>query len=60
MGDERSPGRQAKEQSQRAARYEKLDRNERGPHPSGASYEEKAKDARHAENIFRHVANIKR
>jgi hypothetical protein len=54
--NDKTPARQAKEQTQRAARYEKLERNDRGPHPSGASYGEKARDARHAANIFTYVA----
>jgi hypothetical protein len=54
--DEKSIARQAKEQTQRAARYEKLVRNDRGPHPSGASYAEKGRDARYAASIFTYVA----
>lgn len=55
---ERTIGQRVRDENQRAGRYEKLARKGRGPHPSGASYEEKARDAQHAGGLFRSIRRL--
>lgn len=55
MTGEKSNQKKAKEAGQTAARYEKLDR--KGHVGTGTtSYGERAKDKRHAQGIYRHLA----
>jgi hypothetical protein len=56
MAADKTPGRKALEQKQRAQRMDKLERKGRQPeHFKGGTPAEKAKDARHAEGMYRAV-----
>lgn len=59
MTNEKSPGRKAKEQDQRAARYGKLERKGRADPAEHASWGDKKRDAQHAANIYRSVDKAK-